>query len=272
VVGTLRQRLTDQGACLVATFVLVPRVEIVELVAIAGFDVVVIDLEHGPYGIESVPPLIAAAHARALLCVVRVGRLDGHGIGAALDCGADGVLVPHVGSRADAEAAVRATRFAPEGNRGANPYVRGASYSAHSSYLTEANACAACLVLVEGKAGVAAVDEIAGVPGLDGIFVGPVDLSADAGVPGETDSPLVHEAVRKVVASARAHGVASSVFAERSESARRWVELGVRLVALSVDTAMILHGFRATIAERRDPVAPGTRPLRPATLARPSSA
>jgi 4-hydroxy-2-oxoheptanedioate aldolase len=249
VARTLRHQLTAEGPSLLATFVLVPRVEIVELVAIAGFDVVVIDLEHGPYGVESLPPLIAAALARGLLCVVRVRRLDVHGIGAALDCGADGVLVPHVASRANAEVAVHAARFPPEGNRGANPYVRAAAYSAESSFLTEANRSAACLVLVEGRAGVAAVDQIAGVPGLDGVFVGPVDLSADAGVPGETDSPLVQEAVKNVVASARAHGVATCVFAEQPESARRWIEMGVRMVTLSVDTALILRGFRAAIAD-----------------------
>ncbi len=248
---TLRHRLTGDGPTLLATFVLIPRVEIVELAGIAGFDVVVIDLEHGPYGIGSLPPLVAAGHGVGLQCVVRVSRLDVQEIGAALDCGADGVLVPHVGSRADAEAVVHAARFPPEGHRGANPYVRAASYSAQSSFLTEANSSAACLALVEGRAGVAAIDEIVAVPGLDGVFVGPVDLSADAGVPGETDSPLVQEAVRNVVTSARTHGVATSVFADRPESARRWLELGVRMVTFSVDTAMILRGFGAAVADLR---------------------
>src|SRR6185437_15998714 len=108
-----------------------------------------------------------------------------------------------------------------------------------------------CLALVEGRAGVAAIDEIVAVPGLDGVFVGPVDLSADAGVPGETDSPLVQEAVRNVVASARAHGVATSVFADTPASARRWLALGVRMVTFSVDTAMILRGFGAAVADLR---------------------
>jgi 4-hydroxy-2-oxoheptanedioate aldolase len=248
---TLRHRLTGDGPSLLATFVLIPRVEIVELAGIAGFDVVVIDLEHGPYGIGSLPPLVAAGHGVGLQCVVRVSRLDVQEIGAALDCGADGVLVPHVGSRVDAQAVVHAARFPPEGHRGANPYVRAASYSAQSSFLTEANGSAACLALVEGRAGVAAIDEIVAVPGLDGVFVGPVDLSADAGVPGETDGPFVQEAVRKVVTSARTHGVATSVFADKPESARRWLELGVRMVTFSVDTAMILHGFGAAVAELR---------------------
>lgn len=244
---TLRQRLAGEGTGLLATFVLIPRVEIVELIALAGFDVAVIDLEHGPYGVESLPALVSAAHARGLLCLVRVRRLDTQDVGAALDCGADGVLVPHVSSSDDAGLAVSAARFPPEGTRGANPYVRAADYSADPSYLRSANGSAACLALVEGRAGVAAVDQILGVPGLDGVFVGPVDLSADAGVPGETDSPLVVEAVQKVIDRARMRGVATSVFADTAESARRWIAMGVRMVALSVDTALILDGLAAAV-------------------------
>lgn len=254
--------MAQEGRSLLATFVLIPRIEIVELVGIAGFDVVVLDLEHGPYGIESLSPLVAAAHGVGLQCVVRVSRLDASEIGSALDCGADGVLVPHVSSRAEAEEAVRAARFPPEGNRGANPYVRAAAYSARSGFLTEANSSAACLALVEGRAGMASIDEIVAVPGLDGVFIGPVDLSAELGVPGETDSPIVQEAVRDLVSRASARGVATSVFADKAESARRWLELGVRMVTFSVDTALTFRAFREAVgALRVDGDPPASRPL-----------
>jgi len=265
--------LAEHGPSLLATFVLIPRLEIIELIALAGFDVVVIDLEHGPYGIESISPLVAAAHARELLCVVRVARLESHSIGAALDCGADGVLVPHVSSGADAALAVQAARLAPEGQRGANPYVRAAGYSADGSFLTTANDSAACLALVEGRAGVAAIDEILSVPGLDGIFLGPVDLSADVGVPGETEHPLVLEAFQRVIDACQARGVATSAFAATPQAARRWIEIGVGMVTVSVDTALILQGFRAAIADLRaeDVQSPRSRSTVDASLPVPSN-
>lgn len=222
---------------------LIPKVELVELIALAGFDLVIFDLEHGPYGVETLPSLIAAAEASSLLSVVRVADANHHGIGAALDAGADGVLVPHISSPSAAAAAVRAARFAPAGTRGANPYVRAAGYSAHSSYLVDANDLVTCIAMVEGRQGLASVDQISETPGLDGIFVGPIDLSVDLGLAGQVDSKPVVDAVARVIRSTLARGLIPGVFAATPTAARRWFELGAGLVALSVDSALILSGL-----------------------------
>src|SRR3954452_11262082 len=103
----LRKRLREGGPML-ATFSIVPSVEVVRFVALAGFETVILDTEHGPYGVESLPPLIAAAHARGAYAMVRVRENNAAWIGGALDAGADGILVPQVGSRREAEAAVAA--------------------------------------------------------------------------------------------------------------------------------------------------------------------
>lgn len=247
----VRQRLAGDGPALVGTFVIVPRVEIVELIGLAGFDLVVLDCEHGPFGIEALPPLVAAARASDLACLVRVPECRAQAVGAALDVGADGVLVPHVHTAAAAADAVAAARFAPEGSRGANPYVRAARYSADADFFSRANDGAACLAMLEGPAGIAAIDEILSVPGLDAVFIGPVDLSAALGVPGETENPVVVEAVRDIISRGRDRVVATSVFASTPEAAMRWLSLGVRLVALSVDTGLILQGFKRALSDLR---------------------
>jgi 4-hydroxy-2-oxoheptanedioate aldolase len=251
MVESLRRRLAGEGPALVTTFVIVPRVEIVEIAALAGFDAVILDQEHGPLGVELLPALVAAARGAGIFSIVRVPECRAKQIEAPLDLGADGVLVPHISSAADAALAVAAARFAPEGRRGANPYVRAASYSADARFFAEANERAACLALVEGKEGVEAIDAILAVPGLDAVFVGPVDLSAALGVPGEPEHPAVVSMVRDVVERGRDLGVATAVFAPTPEAARRWLDLGVRLVALSVDTGLMLEGFRAALAEVR---------------------
>ena len=245
----LRRRLAGEGS--VATFVIVPRVEIVELAALAGFDAVILDQEHGPIGVETLPPLVAAARGAGLACLVRVPEGRAKQIEAAFDVGADGVLVPHVSSSAAAADAVAHARFAPEGRRGANPYVRAAAYSANERFFSDANARAACLALVEGKQGVRAIGEILAVPGLDAVFIGPIDLSAALGTPGQPEHSTVIETVRGLVERGRERGVATAVFAPTPEAARRWLSLGVRLVALSVDTGLILGGFRAALAQLR---------------------
>ncbi len=247
----LRERLHGAGPALIATLVIVPRIEIVEIVAAAGYDAVVLDQEHGPISIDVLPALIAAAQGANLACIVRVAECRSQQIEAALDAGADGVLVPHVGSAAAAAEIVAATRFAPEGRRSANPYVRAAGFLGDPAFYDRSNARCACLAMVEGQAGVDAVDAILATPGLDGIFVGPVDLSSSLGYHGQPEHPAVVEAVRELVERGREQGVVTAVFAPTAAAARRWLDLGVRLVGLSVDTAAILAGFRAQLDELR---------------------
>ncbi len=246
----LRAALAD-GEAMLATFVLIPRVEIVEIIAGAGFQVAIIDCEHGPFGRNELIPLVAAARAAQLYSVVRLTGNSASEIAGALDAGADGVLVPHVGSGEEAAAVVAAARFPPHGQRGANPYVRGARYGADSSYLTDADASAAVLVMVEGARGIAALDEIVTTPGLDGVFVGPVDLSVAMGLAGQLDHPAVVGAVRDVLTRAAAAGLAPSVFAGTHEQAVTWLHSGARLVALSTDTDAFQRALSRTIGDIR---------------------
>jgi 4-hydroxy-2-oxoheptanedioate aldolase len=248
---TFRERLAGVGPAIVATFVLVPRIEVVELLAGAGFDAVVLDLEHGPYSIESLPPLVAASRSAEVACLVRVTGNSAQEIGSVLDIGVDGIVVPHIQSEASAAAVVDAARFAPEGRRGANPYVRAARYSADETYLTTANASTVAIGMVEGTEGLEAVESILGVKGLDAILLGPVDMSMALGVPGLPEHPTVVASITGIVEQARARGVATGVFAPTAEAAARWLSLGVRFVALSVDTALMLTGFRDALAALR---------------------
>ena len=244
---SLRERLRRPEPLLV-TFCVIPSVEVVELIALAEFDGVILDMEHGPYGTESLVPLIAAARARNIHAIARVRRNEASLIGAALDAGASGVLVPQVSSREEAVAAVSAARFAPEGSRGANPWVRAADFSGRAGWFGEANRDVAVLVMIEGRGGLAALADILAVPFLDGVFLGPVDLSHSLGVPGEVEHPLVVETMIEVVEQARARSLATAVFAASPESARTWLKRGVGMIAVGVDAGHILAGLRRVSA------------------------
>ena len=247
---TLRQRLRE-AAPLVATFSIIPRPEIVELIALAGFDAVILDMEHGPYHIDSLPPLIIAAEARAIYPIVRVQRNEPSLIGAALDAGAAGVLVPQIGSPAEASAAVSAARFAPEGTRGAHPWVRAAGFSGRVDWFREANRDVAVIVMIEGREGAAAADRILETPSLDGVFFGPVDLSHALGVPGQIDHPSVVDRIDTIVGKAQKLSLATSIFTPTAEGAQKWLRRGIKLVALGVDTAHMLSALRSANAAAR---------------------
>ncbi|WP_165556170.1 HpcH/HpaI aldolase family protein [Kribbella pittospori] len=248
----LREVLADPTTRLTATFLLIPRLELVELLANAGFDAVVIDLEHGPVAVAELPGLVAAGHGAGVYVLARLGERTPATIGGVLDSGVDGVVLPHVDSADDARDAVDSARFPPEGSRSLNPYVRAAGYDAAESFLTTANAGVAVLVMVEGKDGLAALDDIASVAGVDAVFVGPVDLSASLGLPGEPEHPVVLETVRDLMERLALAGVGTGIYCPTPDAAARWQRAGARLATLSADIAMASAGFRRTVEELHD--------------------
>ncbi len=231
------------GSPVIAAFSLIASPIVVELLARAGFDAVVFDTEHGPIGPDALNVLIPAARASGIAPVVRVRKHDSTLIGAALDLGAAGVLVPQIDSAAAAAAAVAAGRFGPGGRRGTNPYVRAAGYSATPEWFATANQDSAMIVMVEGQAGIAALPQILGTPQLDGIFIGPFDLAQALGVPGQIEDPILIKRIEEIVAAAAARDIATGVFAPTPELARRWLQFGVRFVAVGFDTALALDAF-----------------------------
>lgn len=241
--------LIGGGGHLLGTFSLIPSADVIELIALAGFDFVIIDAEHGPFGLEAVRTGVMAARARGLFAVVRVPEPSL--VGAVLDVGADGVLVPQVSSAATARCVVEASRFAPEGTRGANPYVRAAGYGADPDWFAAANRDVAVMVMIEGVEGITAIPDILEVAGLDGVFLGPVDLSHSMGLPGQPDHPRVREAMEEVARRATARGMATAVFAPDPDRARSWWSRGIQLVACGVDTQLIREGLARVAAAAR---------------------
>lgn len=244
----LRAALAEPGARRIAAFVSIPRLEVVQIVGYSGYDLVILDGEHGVFDPADLPGLIAAAHGVGLDVVVRVPELRAQAIGAALDAGADGVLVPHVGEAAQAAQAVAACRFPPTGSRSVHGAVAAAHYGARPDYLRSADADSACIVMCEDAAALADIEAIAGVPGVDAVFVGAYDLSASLGHVGEPEHPQVLEAVDRVVAATRRHGIATGVMSARPEAVSGWFEAGCAFVVAGVDTVMLRQGVLATLA------------------------
>lgn len=247
---SMKQRFL-KGPALKAIFSIIPSTHVVEMIGVAGFDAVILDMEHGPYTINSLVPLILAAKARGIFPVARVRSADPSLIGAALDAGAAGILVPQVTSAVTAAEVVRAARFAPEGLRGVNPWVRAADYSASATWFADSNNSICIMAMIEGKSGLDALPDILKVPGLDGIFLGPVDMAQSLGVAGQPEHPKVIEAFRQTITLASAVGVGIGVFAPTPAAAHRWLELGVNFVAVSEDTAVILHALRRLVSEMK---------------------
>ncbi len=246
--NSLKTRLQN-GEVVLGPFVNLGSGALIEIAAYAGFDFVILDTEHGPLDISTAETLCRVAQGVGIAPIVRIRENDPPQVLRALDIGADGVQVPQISSKADAEALVHAAKYAPLGLRGVSPYTRAARYFADGAQIFERlNEESMVLIHVEGVEGLENLGEIISVPGLDVVFLGPYDLSQSLGIPGQVHDPRVVDRMVEAVRQIDKAGLAVGTFADSPEAARRWIDAGVRYVSLSVDTGIYLHGCRSMIA------------------------
>ncbi|WP_353476044.1 HpcH/HpaI aldolase/citrate lyase family protein (plasmid) [Salipiger sp. H15] len=222
-----------------------------ELCAHAGFDWLVIDGEHGPNGLRDVLAQLRAVGSTTHP-VVRVRDDNRAGIKQMLDLGAQTILIPMIESAAQAREAVRSVLYPPEGVRGIGAALARASAYGHvPGYLEAANEQVCLLLQVESRAGLAALDEILAVPGVDGVFVGPADLAADMGHLGRPGAPEVQQAVRGALARIRAAGRAAGILTSDQRLAKGYLEDGVDFLAVGSDVGVLSAGLRSLLGQFR---------------------
>lgn len=225
--------------------------EVVDMVGQAGFGFTIIDVEHGYFGMETAENLIRACDAAGIEPWLRVPSLDPVMIGKALDCGARRIVVPGVSSAAQAAAAVAAGRYGPDGTRGACPCVRAGGHYIRDwrAHVARTHADTGIVLLVESVAGHEAFDAIVATPGLQGLMLGPFDLSVSMGLEGDYRHRAVQDALRSMLARARARGIEVTipVFAPELPAAtaqmREWAALGVERFVVGTDKILIVDQF-----------------------------
>lgn len=221
----------------------------VESAGYAGYDFVLLDMEHGTTTFQTLPNLIQAANVAGVMPVVRVPRGSDIWIDQALDVGAGGLMIPQIDTAEQARAAVSAAKFAPLGTRGTCRFVRSACFGGvpGSEYFQKAQDTVV-IVQAEGKKAVENLDEILDVEGIDIVFVGPYDLSSSLGVIGQIDHPKVMECIQDICQRASSKGVKVGCFADTVQSAKCLRAMGVRFLGYSCDTAIFQNAARADVA------------------------
>ncbi len=222
-----------------------------EIIAQAGNDCLMIDLEHGPGSVMDAITQMQAAKAYGPKVYVRVSSNSNAKIKRVLDAGADGVMVPSVSTKEEAEYAVAASHYAPQGKRGvASTIVRGADYGVNSQgYLKNFNDQVLLICQIEDAEGVENAKEIANTDGVDMIFIGPSDLSADLGYPGEPDHPAVLEAIFKVEEIVKDAGKLLGAIPTPERSAEALFKAGYDMVLDGSDIGFVVKGAREKVAQ-----------------------
>ena len=218
-----------------------------ELLADAGYDFLCVDGEHSPLSIEGMRSQIAAAERGASSVVARPPVNEDWVIKQLLDAGAQSLIVPMVDTAEQAEAAVRAAKYPPEGIRGAAGVVRAARYGKIPGYLTAANAEICVVPQVETVTAMENIEAICAVEGVDAVFIGPADLSASMGLTGQLDAPELHAAVKDCIERIHAAGKPACTLAFDPAAVARYLDYGADMVAIGSDITLLSAGAGALL-------------------------
>jgi 4-hydroxy-2-oxoheptanedioate aldolase len=251
--GTLSERLAP-GRPLFSSWASLPGRFQAEILARSDCDAMTIDMQHGHIGFAQAVEMIAAVTHAGKPALARVPVEDFGSIGRLLDAGAQGIVVPMIETAAQAAACVMQAKYPPVGGRSWGPYqALSASGLAPADYLQMANGLVKLLVMVETRKGLEALHEIMAVPGIDGIFVGPSDLSISLskGASADVFAPEPLAALTHVARECARAGLIAATYAASPEVARRMAGLGYRFITLGNDVSMFTQGVAASFAAAR---------------------
>jgi 4-hydroxy-2-oxoheptanedioate aldolase len=250
--GSLRRRILA-GEPTIGAWINLGSLAAAEMVGRAGYDWVVLDLEHGMGSEAEIHAQLLAVQGTPTAALVRVPSIERLRIGRALDLGADGLVLPRCDTPGDAADALRWMRFPPAGIRGVALLNRGNGYfeRTHDNLAATVNGEVLGVFQVESPEAVAAAGELAAIGGVDVLFVGPADLSHSMGLPGRFAERAFRDALDAVVAACRAHGKAAGILLADASFVPEYRELGFSFLGVGSDAGWVSSGAKAQAAAAR---------------------
>ena len=248
-----RNRLASE--VLAGTFLNLGSSVAVEIAVAAGFDWVLLDLEHGSGSWAELRSQLLATRGSTAAPIVRIPSVDADMVKFVMDSGAAGVMFPYVPDAAEASRAVSIMKYPPTGARGVAQVIRATDYGrSWQRYLNEANDKSLVVVQIETPEAADQAEAMAAVAGVDVLFVGPMDLSVNLGHPGDFSQPGFLQHLKNVVAACEKHGKTAGILS-RPELVDQHKAMGFRFLALGSDSGAIVQGMKNNIAAIRKPIA-----------------
>ena len=245
------------GKAVINSWCGIPSSFAAEVMANMGWDSLVIDMQHGMIDYQMMVTMLQGISTTQTVPMVRVPWNDPAYIQKALDAGAYGIVCPMINNRAEAERLVDSMRYAPLGHRSSGP-IRASLYGG-ADYHVKANDIVVCFGMIETTEAMANLDEICSVKGLDAVYVGPSDLSISHGYPPGGDKPddWMMDALKKVLAACKRHGVQPGIHCGAAEYAKKMIAMGFTFVTVGGDTRFVTMGAQAAVAEMKNAPKPG---------------
>jgi 4-hydroxy-2-oxoheptanedioate aldolase len=222
---------------------------IIQILAKNQFNFVVIDTEHGSYSYEEVQLLSSTAKLYGIHPIVRVAEKQYHLVSRALDMGAGSIMMPCVETGKDVEDIIRWSKYPPEGKRGAGSYSILLETEIRQ-HLLEANQLGLVVIQIETRKGMENLDDILRYPDIDVVFIGPLDLSIDLGVPGDFQNPVLHHAIGEIAMKCQAAGKTVGILCN-PEQAKFFVQTGITFLAIGTDVHFFLGAAMGAMSKAR---------------------
>jgi 4-hydroxy-2-oxoheptanedioate aldolase len=250
--GDLRRRVLA-GEPAIGAFVNLGSLAAAELVARAGYDWVVLDLEHGMGSEADIHAQLLAVQGTPTCALVRVASSERLRVGRALDMGADGLMIPRLETTAEVLDTLRWMRYPPAGIRGVALLNRGGGYfeRGHGDLAATVNDRLLGVFQVESPEAVAAADDLAAIEGVDVLFIGPADLSHAMGIPGRFSDPAFIAALDGVAAACLAHGKAAGILIGDASGVPEYLERGYTFIGVGSDTGWVANGAKVQLTAAR---------------------
>ena len=249
--ASIKDRLRA-GDVLFGPWCVIPSPSVTNIIASAGVDFVIIDLEHGAMSFQTAEDMARAAQSVGTSALTRVGTISEEQILKSLDIGTDGVLVAHVETACDAKTVASLCKYHPEGRRGFSPYTRAGGYSGGdiTTHARHQNERTLTGVILEGNAGIENIEAVVATPQLDLVYIGAYDLSQALGIPGQVDDPNIKSSMERCVRIIRDAGLAAGGFVAKDSEDMAWmVDIGMQFVTYLPDCAVLHRAMRTAVEQ-----------------------
>jgi len=242
----VKKRLQDGEVVLGVMMSVVRNPAVSGLIAQAGYDFLIFNMEHGDFSIQTVSDLLLGARAAGITALVRVPDTLYHLMARTLDCGASGLIIPRTETKEQVETIIRSTKYAPMGSRGTSTRAPHSAFTSVNAaeFVKKANEETLIVLQVETKKGIDNLEEMLTCPGPDVAFIGPLDLSQTLGIPGQITHPEEIKCFQRVIDVAEKHGVAPGIHLNDMEMTKEWIGRGMRFIVFRSDISMLADAPR----------------------------
>jgi len=253
--NVLKEALLERKLTM-GSWIQIGSADVAEILAEVGYDWLAVDIEHTDIGMDRFSDIARAMKGKNCVPLARVNENSTMAIRKVLDLGAMGVIVPLVNNAADAKKAVHSAKYPPDGVRG-YAFCRANQWGENfNDYVKQINDCVCVIVMIESEEAVENIDEILAVEGVDGVFIGPYDMSGSYGIPGQTSHKIICDACDRVVAACKAHGKSAGlhVVIPTNDAVAGAIKKGFTFIALGIDSVFISTEGRKVLETARNAV------------------